>query len=327
MSIIPDSSEVVLLGLANMDALAYIDEDFLNRCGARKGTTVAISGRLLSRIAEQLEDVSYIPGGSAANTAASLASHGHKVSFIGKVGDDAHGQSFRDAFKSTGVHFDTPPEAGKDTSLCLVLVTPDKEQSFLYCADAAAWQLEEQDLPDFSAHCPRIVYAEAYLATIQDKSGVNLLSMLESALPDENNELVINIVDSAYLSAYKSHIFEILRARHCTLIGNHFEFLSLFGTDENAGLQSQAIDMDCDFIITRGAHGLSFISKDECFDLKAPDIDFDTIIDTVGAGDYCAAGFMHGLLQNHDKRRCCELGIEFATESLKIPGARAVKAG
>ena len=328
MSIVPPPV-IHCIGLANMDALAYVDESFLKKFGARKGTTVAYSGIRLDTIRAALPDPVYIPGGSAANTAASLAAHGHEVVYTGKTGDDEHGAQFRALFENVPVRFATAPAPDGTTSVCLVLVTPDKERSFLYSTDMAAWHLREEDLPDLSGPAPQIVYVEAYLATIQGKSGINLLSLLESALPKDGNTLIINIVDAAYLAAYKNHIFEILRARHAVLIGNMFEFSTLFLTDDPDDLREQAIDMDCDFVITKGHEGVIYLAETEYFALPAPVVDFDAIADTVAAGDYFSAGFIDGLMNGQDRRTCCARGIAFAfaTESLKIPGARQGESG
>lgn len=316
--------DVLCIGVANVDVIAYVDTGFLLRHRVDKDTsTLMRSVDILTMIAD-LKDPLIIPGGCAANTACGIAAQGIHTSFSGMIHDDAYGTVFRDGFKQYGVDFIAGVHPEKHTALCLTLVTPDKDRSFVFSPDAASWFLSESNLPDRQPGKNLIVYTEANLFRMT--AGTTRTSMLHAVLerysaPD--TQIILNLIDTEITIHHRQTLHTLINDRKLSLIiSNHEELMALFSTKTIEDALTAAQSTGQIFVTTLGKEGAMIITPDGLEKIKSTGIPMEDVIDTVGAGDQFAAGLVAGLAMGQSMRDSCLNGTRRAAEILGVAGAR-----
>ena len=317
MDAVPPSLDVVAVGSAIVDVLAHSDDAFIASHGLVKGTMVLVDHDQSDRLYDAMPAGIEISGGSAANTAAGIASLGGGVAFVGKVRDDALGEIFTHDLRSTGVVYTTPPGAsGPPTARCLVLITPDAERTMSTYLGTAG-QMCAADVDPALVASARITYVEGYLVGLPTAEGS--LEAAMKAAHAAGRKVALTLSDPAWV-ALQHDAFKALLPEVDILLGNELEALELTGqSDVEAAMR--ALTKACSVVaLTRGPAGAIASDGDETTSVAAEPV--ETVEDTTGAGDLFASGFLLGLARERPLEECLRLGALAAAEVISHIGAR-----
>ena len=314
-----DLYDVLGLGNAIVDVIARAEEDFLLRQGMRKGSMALIDERRAQTIYDAMGPAVEISGGSAANTIVGLASLGARGAFVGKVKDDELGRVFSHDIRAAGVSFATAPaSAGASTGRCYVLVTPDGERT-MNTYLGAAQDLHPADIDAETVAASRIIYLEGYL---WDPPHAKEAFLKAAKIAHEaNRKVALSLSDAFCVDRWRDEFLHLMRSRTVDLIfANEAELQSLYQTsDLDAAASALRADIDL-AVITRSEKGCLVLSPDGVE--AVPAFPVDRVLDTTGAGDLFAAGFLSGLARGADDRTCGRLGALAAAEVIQHLGAR-----
>lgn len=324
----PPNPYVLCIGVANVDVIAHVDTGFLVRNRVDRGTSTLMRSADITRLIAEMDQVQIIPGGCAANTACGIALLGIETEFAGMIHNDEYGRIFRDAFPPYGVRFTPAEHPEKQTSLCLTLVTPDKDRSFVFSPDAASWFLSEDNLPERQENRPLIVYTETNLFRMT--SGTTRQSMLHAVIEKYHTpdcRIILNLIDTEITIHHRHAVMELIRHRKLSLIlSNGDELCALLSVPDRDEAVEKAQEISREtgqvFITTLGKDGAMMITADGVEQISGKGIALEDIIDTVGAGDQFSAGFIAGLAQGKTLREACLDGANKAVEILGMAGAR-----
>lgn len=311
-------SHITCIGLANVDVIATVDDEFITRHGIAKGASTLLDACTTGTILGLLQKPSFSAGGVAANTSCGLADAGLNVRFVGKTGDDIYGEIFRDGFRDRNIVTDSRPYAPKMTSTCLTLITPDKDRSFALCTDTAGWYIFEDDLPE-GAPC---VYLEANTAHMPPDRDGDLLSAAINKYEAEGAKIFINLNDREIVANGRRVLQQALRRNVHFFISNVQEFCTLFAVADAAAAWEQACQTGRNFAITDGANGAQILFEGTLTHVPAIALEQERIVNTLGAGDQFAAGFIAGLIKEKSIAEAGRDGIMAATRIIQDVSAR-----
>tara|TARA_B100000676_G_C18091491_1_gene860308 strand:- start:8666 stop:9652 length:987 start_codon:yes stop_codon:yes gene_type:complete len=310
--------DLVGIGNAMVDVLATVDDAFLGEQSLEKGGMTLIDTGRASEIYAKMPAVQEVSGGSCGNTMAGFASLGGKGVFIGKVRDDQLGDVFRYDMQSVGVDFFTAATTeGPQTGSCLVLITPDAQRTM--CTNlGAASNLTPQDIDKDIIKSSKVVYMEGYLFDPPDAQAafVEAARLAHAA----QRKVSITLSDPFCVDRHRN-AFQMLVADHTDILfGNEEEIKSLYQVDDFESAM-QHVRGQCEIIcLTRGPKGSVILSGDEVHIIDP--LPLDAVVDTTGAGDQFAAGFLFGYTQGMGLRKCGEIATLTATEVISHVGAR-----
>ena len=313
--------DVLGIGNAIVDVLAESDDNFLTTHNLVKGSMSIINHSDAENIYNLIKPGMKASGGSAANTLASLASLGIKCGFIGKVSDDELGNFFTEDIKSAGVVFNPKidPESAP-TARCLISVTPDAErtmQTFL----GACVDLSPDDIDEEVISRAKILYLEGYL--FDPTEAQNAFKKAAKISKQNNGRVALSLSDSFCVDRHRGAFLNFIREYVSILFANEDEIKSLYQVDEFESAAKQAL-IDCEIaVLTRGSKGSVVIAEGQHLKLKPETV--NNVIDTTGAGDAYAAGFLFGLVNGKTPEICGQLGGIIAAEIISDYGARAKK--
>jgi sugar/nucleoside kinase (ribokinase family) len=257
-------------------------------------------------------------GGSAANTLAAVAGLGARAAFIGKVRDDELGRIFRHDIQAIGVDFTTAPStSGPQTALCLILVTPDAQRTMNTFLGACI-ELGPDDVDEAVIAASRVTYLEGYLWDPPQAKEAFLKAM--RVAHDADRIVSLSLSDGFCVDRHRSEFLDLVENQVDILFANEQEIMSLYEVDTfDAALQ--AVRGHCDIAaLTRSEKGSVIVSGDEVHVIDAEKV--DEVVDTTGAGDLYAAGFLAGLTQGRSLPDCGRMGGLAAAEIVSHMGAR-----
>ncbi len=310
--------DVTAIGNAIVDVLAQSEDTFLEAHKLPKGAMSLIDALDAERLYEIMGPGVERSGGSAANTAAGLAGLGSRVGFIGKVSDDQLGEVFRHDIRAVGVEFDTLPlTEGLSTARCLIFVTPDAQrtmQTFLgACTAFSAADVDPEMIKN-----SKVLYMEGYLWDAPHAID-GLLKAIEVAKA-AGTKVAFTLSDAFCVDRFRTEFLDLIEKHVDILFANETEILSLFQVD-NFDDALQHIRHKCEVAaLTRSEKGSVVISGDEVHVIDAQKVN---VVDTTGAGDAYAAGFLHAYTQGKPLDVCGRLGGLMASEAISHYGARA----
>ena len=311
--------DVLGIGNAIVDVIARAGDDFLVRQDMRKGAMVLIDEARAQAIYEAMGPAVEISGGSAANTIVGLASFGARGAFVGKVKQDVLGSVFMHDIRAAGVAFDTRPAAdGPSTARCYILVTPDGERT-LNTYLGAAQHLHPDDIDAAAVGAAAITYLEGYLWDPRDAKDAFLKA---ATLAHSAGRMVaLTLSDAFCVDRWRDEFLQLVRSGTVDLLfANEAELRSLYQTaDFDTALAALRKDARI-AIVTRSEKGCVVISRETTE--VVPAFPVEHVIDTTGAGDLFAAGFLFGLARGADYRAAARLGALAAAEVIQHLGAR-----
>jgi sugar/nucleoside kinase (ribokinase family) len=311
--------DVLGIGNAIVDVLARTDDDFLVRQNMRKGAMTLIDEERATAIYDAMGPAVEISGGSAANTIVGCASLGGRAAFVGKVKDDELGRVFAHDIRAAGVAFDTPPASdGPSTARCYVLVSPDGERT-MNTYLGAAQDLHPRDIDPETIAVSAITYLEGYLW--DPKHAKDAFLKAAAAAHEANRLVALTLSDAFCVDRWRDEFLGLVRAGTVDLLfANEAELHSLYQTaDFDTALAALRREARL-AVVTRSARGCVVVTRDQT--LAVPAATVERVVDTTGAGDLFAAGFLYGLSQGAGHERAASLGALAAAEVIQHLGAR-----
>ena len=311
--------EVLGLGNAIVDVIAQADDAFLVQHGLSKGGMMLIDEPAAHRLYEAMGSATVISGGSAANTIVGLSSFGIRTAFVGKLRDDETGRSFAHDIRKSGVHFETPFAAdGPSTARCLVLVTPDGERT-MNTYLGACQKLGPEDIDEKLVRDSSILYLEGYLwDPPAAKEAFKKAAAISHAA---GNQVALTLSDSFCVDRYRDEFLELIRHKVVDIVfANQHELKALYQTADFDTAVAAFRNEGVLGAVTRSEEGCLIVSREETIAVPASPI--EKLVDTTGAGDLFAAGFLAGLVRGSDLRDAGRLGGLAAAEVIQHYGAR-----
>jgi sugar/nucleoside kinase (ribokinase family) len=312
------SFDVVGIGNAIVDVIASADDAFLIRHGMAKGSMMLIDEPQAEAIYADMGPAVESSGGSAANTIAGIASLGGRTAYIGKVRDDLLGRAFRHDITAAGATFRTPPSNdGPATARCLILVTPDAQRTMNTFLGACV-RLGPEDIDAALIEAAQITYLEGYL---YDEPRAQQAFHHASALAHAAGRKVsLSLSDAFCVQRHRAEFLNLVHRHVDVLFANEAEVMALFETDRLATAVAELRNHTDIAAVTLGANGALVIARDEFIEIPA--VPIPIVVDTTGAGDLYAAGFLHGLTTGASLAECGRLGSFAAAEIISHMGAR-----
>jgi sugar/nucleoside kinase (ribokinase family) len=310
--------DVAAIGNAIVDVIAQCDDAFLEREGLVKGSMALIDVARASSLYDVMAAGLEASGGSAGNTVAGVASFGGKAAFIGKVADDQLGRVFTHDMRAIGATFDTPPLAqGPATAQSLINVTSDAQRTMSTYLGACV-ELTSADVDPAIIEAAQYAYLEGYLFDPLEarKAFAKAAALSHGA----GRKIAITLSDSFVVERHRDALLGFIETQCDIVFANASEVCALFQTtDFDAAVQALAGKVEI-AAVTRSEHGSVIASGGALHEISAYPV--EKVVDTTGAGDQYAAGFLYGLSQGRALPVCGQLGSLAAAEVIAHYGPR-----
>ena len=310
--------DVVGVGNALVDVISHANDQFIASYELVKGSMTLVDTDRALYLYKALGSAVEMSGGSAANTMTGVASFGGTAAYIGKVSDDDLGNVFGHDLRAVGVQFRPgQPDGETPTGRCIIVVTPDAERtmstylgvSSLLCAD---------DIDEATVAAGKVLYMEGYL---YDRPEAKKAFRRAAGIAHANGRMVsLTLSDSFCVDRHRDDFRSLVTDEVDILFGNEDELMSLYQVD-SFDEAVRLVQSDCHLaVITVGAKGCYIISRDGV--LTAPAEPVEHVLDTTGAGDLFAAGFLYGYTRELPLTECAKLGAIAAAEVISHVGPR-----
>lgn len=311
--------DIVAIGDAIVDVIAACDDSFLEACGFEKGSMRLLSADQAGELYGAIGPARETSGGSAANSIAGAAALGLEAAFVGQVADDQLGAIFAHDIRSLGIRFDTPAIPGPPpTGMCLILVTPDAQRT-MSTFPGASHELSPEALDGELIRSAAVTFLEGYLwgperprsamlkgAAIARNAGRTVaFTLSESLCIADRRKGVLSMIEAGLIDILFGNEDEMRQLTSCNVLAECIEALS-----GRVG----------SLVITRGAKGAVAVEGGRYAEVPAAAVSH--LVDTTGAGDQFAAGFLAARLRGRDLRACLEAGASAAAEVISHFGAR-----
>lgn len=310
--------DVVGIGNALVDVIAHADDSFIEHQELVKGSMTLIDTDRALQLYTALGSAIEMSGGSAANTVCGVSSFGGRSAYIGKVGRDDLGQVFGHDMLAVGVHFQPGRLLdGVPTGRCIIVVTPDAQRTMNTYLGVSSF-MEPEDIDTDLVSLGKVLYMEGYLFDRDDAK--RAFRHAARAAHAAGREVSLSLSDSFCVDRHRADFQALVADEVDILFGNERELLSLYEID-NFEAAIAAIRQDSSLaVITRGPQGATIITRDELIDIPAEHVAH--VIDTTGAGDLFASGFLYGYTAGRTLAECGRLGSLAAAEVISHVGPR-----
>jgi sugar/nucleoside kinase (ribokinase family) len=310
--------DVTAIGNAIVDVLAHADDALLAEHNLPKGAMNLIDAPTAEKLYSVMGPGKEASGGSAGNTIAGIAALGGKTAYIGKVAADQLGEIFTHDIRAIGVTYDTPPlRGGLPTARSLIFVTPDAQRTMQTYLGACT-QLGPHDVNMDYIASSKVVYLEGYLWDLPPAKN----AMLNAAMKAKESGVKVSLTlsDSFCVGRFRDEFLELAEKHVDILFANEIEILSLYRT-ENFDDALQQVRKHCEIAaLTRSEKGSVVVNGEEVHVIDpVPGV---KVVDTTGAGDAYAAGFLYAYTQDLDLKTCGRLGGAMAAEVISQLGPR-----
>lgn len=311
--------DVIAIGNALVDVLAHTDDDYIAREEMTKGGMMLVDAKRALALYDDMENPIEMSGGSASNTMACIASLGGKGGYVGKVADDALGRTFEKSLKDIGVDFQTNPLVDGDASTgrCIILVSDDGERTMNTYLGAAV-ELTPDDIDDDYIAKGQVLYLEGYL--YDQPQAMEAFIKASRAAQAAGRRVALSLSDPFCVDRHRQAFRNLVNLHVDILFANEDEIKSLYEVDtiEEA---CELVSKECALAaITRSEKGSIIIKSGNKTEVKAEPV--ENVVDTTGAGDAYAAGFLYGFTQGKDMAECGRLGSIAAAEVISHMGPR-----
>jgi sugar/nucleoside kinase (ribokinase family) len=310
--------DVVGIGNAIVDVLSQADDSFIQQEKLAKGTMALIDEARATALYGKMGSGLEASGGSAANTIAGVASLGGKAAYIGKVADDQLGQVFAHDLRATGVKYDTAPlKGGPATARCLILVTPDAQRTMNTFLGASV-EFQPGDINQDLIASAQVTYLEGYLF---DRPSAKEAFRQAGALAHQAGRKVsLTLSDPFCVDRHRADFRDLIRGHVDILFANEAEICSLYET-QDFEKAAAAVRGEAEIaVLTRSEKGAEVVTAKDRVKVAAAPV--AKVVDTTGAGDLFAAGFLYGFTRGKDMAHCAKLGALCAAEIISHFGAR-----
>ncbi|MBS4084912.1 MAG: adenosine kinase [Rhizobiales bacterium] len=314
--------DVIGIGNAIVDVLSHSDDDFLARQKMPKGSMSLIDEKRAEAIYNAMGPVIECSGGSAANTIVGVAMLGGKAAFIGKVKDDELGHTFARDIRASGVAYTTPlATEGPSTARCYILVTPDGQRT-MNTYLGAAQDLSPGDISSDEIRSAKVLYLEGYLW--DPKQAKEAFVKAAGIAHESGRTVALTLSDAFCVDRYRKEFLLLIRNKTVDLLfANEAELKSLYETgDFDAAVEALRKDAGI-AVVTRSEKGAMVVTKDTID--AVPAFPVERVVDTTGAGDLFAAGFLYGFANDMPHTNSLKLGALCAAEIISHIGARPAK--
>ena len=310
--------DIVGIGNAIVDLIAEVDDSYLEKNSINKGSMSLVDYDVANKIGNEVDIVKTISGGSVANSIVCIAQQNLKTVFIGKVNQDELGEKFAKGLAEENVEFKiTKSLVNKHTARCIILVSTDAERT-MNTYLGVSQELTEEDVDLNIIEESSILYLEGYLWDL-DNAKKAIKKSISTAINSET-KIAFSISDAFCVDRFREEFIDLVNNSADIIFANESEIKSLFETNELNNAIKKCQDTKKIFAVTLGDKGAKIIYKNEVIDIKAEVI--NKLVDTTGAGDLFAAGFLAEYLKTQDLELSGQQGVKMASIIIQQFGAR-----
>lgn len=313
-----DRLHVLAIGNAIVDLLSRADDSFLVNQGLIKGSMRLIDEAEAHRLYDAMGPAREVSGGSAANSIAAMAMLGARVGFVGRVRNDQLGEVFAHDIRAIGAEFTTPAATeGPATARCFILVTPDGQRTMnTFLGASTSIRPEHLDMEQVAR--ADVLYIEGY-SWDAPETKQSILDAIRMA-HHHGNRVAFTLSDSFCVGRHRPEFLDLIKSHVDILFANEAELCSLYETEDFEAALSQ-LSGQCEIAaITRSEKGVVLLTAEERHDVPGEkDVN---VVDTTGAGDLFAGGFLYGFTTHRPLPECGRIGNILAAEILSHFGAR-----
>ena len=313
------TTDVIAIGNAIVDVMAPCDNSTIERLGMARGGMMLIDTARAHELYEAMGPAREVSGGSAANTLAGLAALGAQCAFIGQVADDQLGEVFAHDIRAVGIDFDTVARAGDPpTARCLIFVTPDGQRTMNTFLGASQF-LPGHALDIRAIAAASVLYLEGYLWDPEEPRAA--MRQAIAAARDAGRKVAFTLSDAFVIERHGADFRAMIETGDIDILfANEHELAALVGDEDfEAGVAALAPKVPV-LVVTRSEKGAVAVANGERAEVPAEPV--EKVVDTTGAGDLFAAGFLFGQVQGMPLAQCLKLGAICASEIISHYGAR-----
>ena len=312
--------DVLAVGNAIVDIFGQCDDNFLAVHKIEKGVMTLldpVASEQLYAALSKLAKPQLISGGSAANTAVGVVKFGGTANFVGRIHDDELGAAFRNDIVAAGVGFDNlPARSGSPTASSIILVTPDAARSMNTCLGASI-EFEAADLRSANPEAAKVIYLEGYL--FDAPNGPAIFSEAARLAHLHGAKVALSLSDPWCAERHRAALRDFTANHVSILFGNEEEVASLYQCEVNNAISILSGTIE-EVVVTRGPKGAFVGAKENYYEIPA--MPQGAVIDTTGAGDLFAAGYLFGRTNGFDLPEAGRLASLAAGEAISHIGAR-----
>ena len=310
--------DIVGIGNAIVDLISEVDDLYLKENNINKGTMSLVDHNIIDKIINEKKIIKTMPGGSVANSIVCIAQQNFKTAFIGKVNQDELGKKFAEGLKKENVDFKiTETLVDKHTARCLILVSSDAERT-MNTYLGISQELSEQDIEMNMIEDSSIMYLEGYLWDLESAK-IAISKSIETA-KRSGTIVAFTISDAFCVDRFRGEFLDLINNSADIIFANELEIKSLFKTDNLDKALKNCQTAGKIFAVTLGDKGAKIIYKSDIIYIKAGIV--ENLVDTTGAGDLFAAGFLSEYIKSQNLELCGKEGVKMASKIIQQYGAR-----
>tara|TARA_Y100001970_G_scaffold24471_1_gene29110 strand:- start:355 stop:1323 length:969 start_codon:yes stop_codon:yes gene_type:complete len=310
--------DITGIGNAIVDVIVNVEDKYLEDQDIRKGMMSLVDLKTIENISDTIEIKTTVSGGSVANSIVALAQNGMNTAFIGKVSNDEIGSKFIDGLKSENVTFACKAQSDDSKSgRCIVMVTPDAQRTMSTYLGISQ-KLNSGDINQDVIKNSSITYLEGYLWDLDDAQ-VAIKHATDYA-KSSGNLVAFSVSDVFCIERFRDSFRSMIDSNVDIVFANKEEIKSLYENDNIEEITKILSQQERIYAITMGEEGALIIKGDETYKIEAQKI--ENLVDTTGAGDLFAAGFLEHFIKNESLESCGSRGVEMASRVIQQYGAR-----
>ncbi|AKH43281.1 sugar/nucleoside kinase (ribokinase family) [Altererythrobacter atlanticus] len=312
--------DVIAIGNAIVDVMSHCTDELIEELGLTRGGMMLVDEAQAQELYDAMGPAQEISGGSAANTLAGLSALGAQCAFIGQVADDQLGSVFAHDIHAVGIDFDTPKRSGEpSTARCLIFVTPDGQRTMNTFLGASQY-LPAEALNEEAIGGASILYLEGYLWDPEEPRAA-MRKAIETARA-AGRKVAFTLSDAFVIDRHGDDFRQLIADGMIDILfANKVELAAITGKEDfDEGLAALAPQVPV-LVVTRSEEGAVAIANGERAEVAAEPI--EKVVDTTGAGDLFAAGFLFGHVRGRDLNTCLRMGAIAAAEIISHMGARS----
>ncbi|MGB1360826.1 MAG: adenosine kinase [Alphaproteobacteria bacterium] len=307
-----------LLGIGNglIDCLGKTDDENIAKIGIEKGTMALIETETSAKILDVITDKEIASGGSVANTMAGFSALGGKSGFIGRLGNDDLGELFVKDMNTIGIDYLGKEKSTTPSGNCTIMVSPDGQRTMATCLGASV-EIGIDDIDLSLLSNAKVVYLEGYL--FDAPSARSCFDIIGETLKGTDTKIAFTLSDMFVVERHREDLLKFVQQSVDILFANEDEINHLMGTNDVKDAIAKASEMADVVIGTCGENGAYAMTNGKTYFRPANKVD---VVDTTGAGDQFAGGFLFGYANTYGMEDCLQMGINMASSVITHMGGR-----